>query len=244
MTENTISVNPAELSVDIGFPCGPNIPWQTAMSLMKTSKACAERRIPLGVACIAGSSVVTWARSKVLDTFLQGDAKYLFWIDSDIVWEPGDFLKMLALCTRYSVVCAVYAQKNEAQTIVIRHADLSTFDVNPHGLLKVDGAGLGFTVISREVAERIVESAQQVYDPAAERSIADVFRIDTVERGHENPDCRHEDVAFFADVQGLGYDVWLDPTIQLGHVGSRVYHADPMAALRADEVFNIAAMTQ
>lgn len=236
--DNTISVNPAELSVDIGLPIGPQNPWQFTMSFGKTLKACTERRIECGVACIAGCSDVCWARDKVLDTFLQGKASRLFWIDSDIVWEPADFLRLLVLSTKYDVICGTYAQKNDAQTIVIRHPDLETFEINPHGLVKFQGAGLGFTVMTRAAAECIAASKSLIYDPAGERSIADVFRRDSVDRGHSHPDCRHEDMAFFSDLIALGYDVWLDPTLQLGHVGAREYRADPVRALRLDSVFN------
>jgi hypothetical protein len=231
MDDQTISVSPAELSVDIGLPTGNYVPWQFCMSLSKTVKACTERRIEVGVACIAGSSVVTWARSKVVDTFLQGKASRLFFVDSDIVWEPDDFIRLLVLSTKYDVVCATYPQKTPEKTIVIRHPDLETFDINPHGLVKVQGAGLGFTCMTRAVVERIAASKPKVYDPASGKSIADVFRLDTVDRGHEHPDCRHEDVAFFADIIELGYDVWLDPSIQLGHIGTYEYRSDPMTAL-------------
>jgi hypothetical protein len=243
MDDRAISVDPKDLSVDIGFPCGPNIPWQTAMSLAKTVKACTERRIECGVACIAGSSVVTWARSKVLDTFLQGHAKHLFWIDSDITWEPADFIRLLALATKYDVVCGTYAQKTPEQTIVIRHTNLCKFNLNPHGLVKVDGAGLGFAVITRDVAQRITDSKPKVYDPAAQKSMADAFRLDRIDRGHEHEDCRHEDVAFFADLTELGYSVWLDPTIQLGHIGPYEYRSDPLKALRLDAVSELTQQT-
>lgn len=234
MTE--ISVQAEDLSVDIGFPCGSQLPWQTALSLTKTAKYLTERRIAMGVCCIAGSSVVTWARSKVLDTFLQGKAKHLFWIDSDIVWEPENLLKMIALATKYQVVCGAYAQKTDAQTIVIRHPDLSTYEINPHGLVKIQGSGLGFTVITREVAQKLSDSKPFAWDPVEERPIRDVFRLDTMDRGHEFPDVRHEDIAFFADLIELGYDIWLDPTAQLGHVGAKVYRNNPLTALRLDGV--------
>lgn len=234
--DETISLDPASLTVDIGFPTGNFVPWQTAMSLAKTVKACTENRINCGVACIAGSSIVTWARTKVLDTFLQGKANYLFWIDSDMTWQPKDFIRLLALSTKYGVVCATYAQKNEAQTIVIRHDDLLTFTINPHGLVKVKGAGLGFTVMPRAIVEKVADSKPLVYDPSEQRSIRDVFRLDTVDRGHEHPDVRHEDVAFFSDIIDLGHDVWLDPTVKLGHMGTREYKADPVRALRLENI--------
>lgn len=234
----TISVNPSELSVAVGFPCGAQLPWQTAFSLAATVKACTQRRINVELNGIAGSSVVTWARDKVLDEFLRGSEQYLFWIDSDIRWEPADFIRLLVLSSQYGVVCAAYAQKTEAQTIVIRRPNLEHFDINPHGLLSVEGAGLGFTVVPRAIAEELAATKPWVYDPAEQRSIRSVFRIDTVDRGHEHQDVRHEDIAFFADIRDLGHPVWLDPTIQLGHVGPREYRNDPVKALRLEGAFS------
>lgn len=235
----TISLNPTELSVDVGLPTGSQNPWQFTMSLAATVKYCTQRRIDINVACIAGSSVVTWARDKVLDTFLQGKSAYLFWIDSDIRWQPEDFVRLLALSSKFGVVCAAYAQKTEAQAIVIRRANLDHFEINPHGLVSVEGAGLGFTIVPRAIVQQVADTKPWVYDPAEQRSIRAVFRIDTVDRGHEHPDVRHEDVAFFADIRELGHDVWLDPTIQLGHVGPREYRNDPIKALRIEAAFDL-----
>ena len=232
-----VEINPAELSVDIGFPTGNTLPWQTCMSLAKTVKACTQRRVDVGVACIAGSSVVTWARDKVLDTFLEGTANYLFWIDSDIVWQPADFIRTLVLSSKFGVVCATYAQKNESQTIVIKRNSVTQFDINPHGLIKVDGAGLGFTCVPRTIVEQLAETKPLVFDPVEDRSLRAVFRLDTVEKDGTLR-VRHEDTNFFADIRELGHDVYLDPTIKLGHVGTREYKNDPLQALRLKEAFN------
>lgn len=233
-----ICASAADLAVDIGFPTGATVPWQTTMSLAKTVKACTQRRIDVGVCCIAGSSVVTWARDKVLDTFLnERQSKHLFWIDSDIVWEPGDFIRLLALATRYGVVCGTYAQKTEAQGLVIHRENITDFAVNPHGLLEIDGAGLGFTVVSREIMQELSDTKPLVYDPAGQRSIRSVFRLDTMDRGGPHPYVRHEDVAFFADLRELGHKVWLDPTIRLGHVGAREYRSNPLESLRLTEAY-------
>lgn len=232
--KRTISVSAAELSVDIGFPCGPTVPFQTAMSLAKTAKACAERHIELGMACISGSSVVTMARNKVLDTFLRGTADHLFWIDSDIVWEPADFIRLLVLATKYDVVCAAYAQKKEGSPIVLWH-DLETFELNEHGLVKFHGCGLGFTAMTRDAAQKLANSRPRIYDPASEQELADVFRIDSTPRADGAPAYRGEDCAFFADLEELGYTPWLDPKVQLGHVGQKEYLSDPMKALQLDK---------
>jgi hypothetical protein len=57
-----------------------------------------------------------------------------------------------------------------------------------------------------------------VNDQIAKREIPSVFRIDSVDGGR-----RGEDMAFFADIRAAGYKVMLDPTVDLGHVGRKVY---------------------
>ncbi len=235
--DRTISVMPADLSVAIGFPCGQSVPYQTALSLAKTIKTCTKRRIEVEMCAVSGASVVTLARSRVLDAFLQTTCSRLFWIDSDMQWEPDNFLRLLVLSTKYDVVCGTYAQKTDAQGICLLHQDLLTFDVNSHGLVRFQGTGLGFTVLRREIAQHISDTKPKFYDPVYNRAIADVFRIDSVDRGHEVPDFRGEDIAFFTDLIGLGYEVWLDPTIVLGHVGAKVYQRSPLEALRLEDKY-------
>jgi hypothetical protein len=75
--------------------------------------------------------------------------------------------------------------------------------------------------------------------------VREVFRCDTVplnrlgEEGKCPPELvgqpiygrRGEDMAFFADLRDLGYTVWLYPNIQLGHIGTKTYRGDLMAAM-------------
>jgi hypothetical protein len=44
-------------------------------------------------------------------------------------------------------------------------------------------------------------------------------------------------MAFFADVRELGYDVWLDPTINVGHVGSHVFRANAAKSLHLEHIY-------
>jgi hypothetical protein len=57
-----------------------------------------------------------------------------------------------------------------------------------------------------------------IIDDVNRREIASVFRIDAV-----NGRRRGEDIAFFSDIRALGHKVWLDTTIDLGHIGSKTY---------------------
>jgi hypothetical protein len=213
------------VSVTIGMPVYGPIPPHTVASLVSTIDACARN----GIRCefVIEQGVLPISRDAVLDDFLRDDTDKLFWIDSDMTWEPGDFLRLLALSTAQDVVCATYPRKIEGQTQFQIDLDLGPLEEGPHGLLPIRGAGLGFTVVSRKVCADLAASKPLVRDGLNGREMHEVFRFDTIEGKR-----RTEDMAFFADIRELGYPVWLDPTINLGHVGSKEWTGSVMAAFQ------------
>lgn len=204
---------PEGMSVAIAMPSYGPIPTHTARSLFATAQAC-ER---LGVTCdlIITSGLIELARDLALSEFLAGPCKKLFWIDADMVWEPASFLRMLALSQFVDVLCATYPQKVDGPTQFIVTAEPG-MPANDYGLLPITGAGLGFTVVSREAAAAVSAAAPTITDAINDRQQQAVFRVDVV-NGHR----RTEDMAFFADLIALGFGVWLDPNIELGHIGTK-----------------------
>ncbi len=216
-------------SVAIGIPCGPTVPWQTAVSLARTARFAAQHGIALDMCITAGGSVVSEARNLVLNSFLRTKAETLFWIDSDIEWAVTDFVTLLQWAFTVDVVCAAYPAKTPTKPFIIKQPDPENVEMNGLGLIKILGTGLGFCAVSRAAIEGLVMRAPRV-DIGEERDVPDVFRIDrTTMNGRRT--AQGEDMAFFADLREGGYDVWLDPTIQLGHVGNYVYRGDPVAVL-------------
>jgi len=215
-----------DVSVTIGLPVDNGIPPKTVMSLVRTAHTCAK----MGIRCDLAmeiSGVIQIGRDAVLDDFLRGDTQKLFWIDSDMVWNPEDFLRLLALSTRFDVVGAAYPAKVEGPV---------TFYVNSEdgakpgefGLIPVKGLGLGFTVVDRAVVEKLAAASAKVHDQITGREVASVFRVDIVD-GHR----RTEDMAFFADIRDAGHTVWLDPQISLGHIGDREWRGRMQDALQS-----------
>lgn len=237
MSQVKVTAKPSEMSVAIGFPCGASLPWQTAISLMETTRACAKQGIPFNICLIAGSSIITEARSRVVDAFLKTEMSRLFWIDSDMQWNANDFVRFLVLSTEMDVVVGAYPLKREGSPLVISHPDLKNFEINKYGCIKINGIGMGFSLMKREVVERVAATKPLVYDAVRKDSMRDVFRLDTVPGPDGRVDKRGEDVAFWSDVRALGYDIWLDPSVKLGHVGNYVYQQEPIAALGLEEAF-------
>lgn len=176
------------------------------------------RGIPFEFEMQVGSSLVHHARSKAAWRFLQSKCNRLFWIDSDIAWKGSDFIRFLALSTKMECVCAAYPAKMDPATFFLNVSGL--VESNEYGCLPIVGAGLGFTIVQRGVIERLAEKAPKLKFPDLPEKIPHIFRLDD-----DGGEARGEDMAFFADVRALGYAVNLDPTIELGHIGSKEYRA-------------------
>lgn len=219
---NSVDVNLDGLSVFMAMPTTRDLPAQTAMSLWQTAIGCTKIALPCHPHLLTGCAIITKARSELVHDFLQSDCNRLFWVDSDIVWKFTDFMRLVALSRIVDVVGATYPAKIDGDVtsyFVKYDASRELVPVNEYGLLDVQGMGLGFTVMRREVVEDIVNRCGTFHDQVTGKYIPDVFRCDTTEEGY----FRGEDMAFFADVMGCGYKVWLDPDTDLGHCGSKVY---------------------
>jgi hypothetical protein len=213
----TEAISLGDVSVAIGMPVGKPIPPQTVSSIFAT----AYRMGQMGIRCdllmqICG--VVQVARDSVLDEFLKCGADKLFWIDSDIAWTPDDFLRMLALSTKYDVIAVAYPSRaHDGNLFQVNTDGITTHSISEHGLFNVNGTGLGFCIVDREPLQVLAAKAPRVIDGYSQREMAEVFRVDRTAKGYR----RTEDIAFFDDLRGAGFTVWCDPSIELGHVGEK-----------------------
>lgn len=216
----------SEYAVGVGMPCMATIPWQTALALARTTHAAAGAGVPINLHVVAGSSLVQVARDVILDNFLAGKENYLFWIDSDIVWQSEDFFRVLRLAKELGVVCGAYPLKRDPPECVINFGE----SPDSHGCVAVDGLGLGFACVRRDIVEAFAATKEKMYHAGNGRMILDAFRVDKTIHTDGVAHARGEDGAFFADLKALGHQAWLDPSIHLGHVGSKEYRVPLEAA--------------
>lgn len=215
-----IALSPAGLSVMLAMPTHRDIPPPVVISLLGTMHLLSTSGIHCDIELQCGSSRITAARSKVAHSFLKGTNSRLFWVDSDIVWKPEDFLRLLLLSTKMTVVCGAYVSKREPPTFMFDMGPTTDVQSNEFGCISINGLGLGFMVVDRTVMEQLAERSPKVVFPDIPEKAARIFRED-VDRGMD----RGEDMAFCADVRALGHPIWLDRTVVLGHVGQKTYTA-------------------
>ena len=203
-------------SVFVGMPANNPIPVQTVNSLLKTQLDCTGMGIDIGVGFVRDCSVIQSARNEVVHMFLNTPFDFLFWVDSDIVWKPIDFRRILTKSRAYGLVAATYPAKipgppqffikNEINEDWEREGAGLT-----DGLIEVNALGLGFCCMPRYMLERIAESSPIEWVSSVNANRAQIFKSNA------------EDIQFMEDLRELGYKVYLDPDVELGHIGQYMY---------------------
>lgn len=204
----------------IGMPIGNgSIPWPTAVSLMSTVRACDREKLHVQVSAPVGSSMVLWARSAVVGSFLKSDCTHLFWIDSDIVWAPADFFRLVGFGVSHDLISGAYPIKAEPVRYVVNFPEPDQYEVNGHGNIRIKSLAMGFTLCRREVIEKVAATKEMLHDELNGVDYPDFFRVGRRPNGGPIG----EDIAFFDDAAALGYVAWLDPSVKLTHMGTKPY---------------------
>lgn len=226
-----MEINLKDVKVMITMPCGPSIPWQTVQSIVETCTGLEKEKITFVFQMVAGCSIVEHARSQGAYAFLKSSMTTLFMIDSDITWSFKNFIRLLALSTKMEVVSAAYPAKRDEKVFMLKGCD-GILTSNEFGCLPIGGLGLGFTVVQRQVMERLADRAEKVIFPWSKNErIPYIFRCDI-----DDGEARGEDMAFFDDCKEIGYQLWLDHEIDLGHVGPKEYKGSIRDAMTKKEM--------
>lgn len=226
------------LRVFIAIPTHRDFHPETVIAIVRTQEELLRRGIPVTTSITYNGSLIHHVRSKVAWEFLKSDCNRLFWVDSDMQWEPKDFIRLLALSTEMSIVAGAYPAKQEPIIFLGRAA--GDMEANRHGCLPVDGFGMGFCCMDRKVIEDAAAAApmkrfHQLPDPIPHTFFLPGEEVD------DGKGAEGEDMAFFARAKAQGHQLWVDPSIELGHIGSRIYRGRLLDTLVRTEAASAAA---
>lgn len=215
------------MSIMIGLPCsGGIVSEKTTLGLFNLGKAFVRNNIDHGLLTLTNSSLITQARSKIANFFINNtNHEYLFFLDSDIGFKPEDVLKLLS--HQLPIVSGAYPMKIIPERYCI---DVSQPEQRQGDLLKINGNGMGFVLIHRQV---FIDIAKQY--PGLKYIPSD-YHSDTPHTPEEINNSYHyfaehqtqngfmsEDKSFFYRAQQVGYNIWLDTSIHLNHTGYHIY---------------------
>lgn len=182
-----------------------------AISLVETAKIGIHNNINILPLYVSFDSMIQRARNDVCKLFLQGDASHLIFIDCDQDWNPPDVFKLLS--HNIPIVAAPIVKKNDIPSYNVKlYGD---YVVNDNGLVKVDGIGTGFMCIRRDAMEALWNISDTYSDKADEYS-KNLFEIKVIDGKLFS-----EDMVFCEKWKKLGGDIFVDPTINCGHSGTK-----------------------
>ena len=226
-----------DLSREIVALCMPNhrdMHASTAVALAATEAICLAQGVRLSILTTYGVAFVHVARCKLAAMMLASEATMMFTVDSDMAWQAQDFMRMVALASKLGVVGASYVMRQDEVKFVAGGMD-GPPTKEAYGCVSWPTLvmGLGFTCVQRRIVEDLAAHAPKLLLPndTSLKVVPRIFRNE--ERATEEATALGadlqlfgEDVNFFHDVEALGHDVWLDPSVRLGHIGTKTYSAD------------------
>lgn len=177
--------------------------------------------VDIQICNISGCSVVSRVRNLIAKDFLDSDCTDLMFIDSDINFNAGDIFRLMAwnIDPKKGIVAGIPVARKKGKTYI------STLDtdeeenilMNHMGLVRAKRVATAFMLIRREVFEKMYE-AHPEWRYHDEKKIGDEM-IAFFDFALKDGNYIGEDFLFCDRARELGFEVWIDPTIKLGHVG-------------------------
>jgi len=183
-------------------------------AMVRTIKLLTERGVNADWLMHQGDPHVDDGRNACVAKFLESGAKKFIFIDDDVGWEAGDFLKFIT--HDRDVVAAIYPKKKDTLDWPVRLLP-GIMQAEPDGLLKVENVPTGFLMISRACLEKMAPSAMQFR------------RRDTgmtpllFERGVESEGRWGGDYWWGKKWSAMGGEIFIDPELTLTHVGLKTW---------------------
>jgi hypothetical protein len=223
-------------SVMICTPVARHPVRQYSTSLLRT----AIRLTDLGIRCyiqhVVGNSNLPRARNELAAAFMASDYTAMLFIDDDMSWQPDDVVRLLA--SDKPLVAGIGCKKVERADTDPDKWCLRTLPggvrQDEMGAIEVRGVGTGFVKIERCVFEGLA-AAHPEWKRRGWPNMPDAARA-RYYRFFQFPDDEDEtgeDLWFCDQYRAIGGEVWIDPTIRLGHVGEKEYSGNFAALLEA-----------
>lgn len=186
------------MKILIGVPCMDSVPVGYINALLALEKPPGTQILHLPL------SLVYLAREKIAQYAIDREYDYVLFLDSDMT-PPADALTRLLEHDKGIVCGAYYTRKAPHMPCFFKKVDAEACECMteyPRGLVEVEAAGTGFMLIKTDVFKAIYETGGSCFFPIMGLG---------------------EDIAFCLRARERGYSIFVDTTLQIGHIGTAVY---------------------
>lgn len=198
-----------------------------AISLARFAQIAPQHGIDIQIGSICGCSVVSRARNLLAQDMLDSKCTDLMFIDSDINFEAEDVLRLMAWTSdpKKGIVAGVPRTRSVDKVYIatLDYDENRELTMNGMGLVRAKRAATAFMMVRRDVFETLHREHPEwvYYDEKSGRDVSCIFDFEKTDEGYIG-----EDYLFCDRARAHGFEVWLDPTIKLGHMGVQEYDGD------------------
>jgi len=220
------SFNLVGRKIMIGLPAYDfKVSAKLAIALASFCVEAPKHGIQIQLCNISGCSVVSRVRNLIAKDFLASDCTDLMFIDSDINFNAEDIFRLMAwnIDLKKGIVGGVPVARKKGSVYIssLDQGDDGEIYMNAYGLVKAKRLATAFMLIRRDVFETLRDNHPEWQ-----------YHDDRVMNGHEDKICYSffdfkstpegyvgEDYLFCDRAAEHGFEIWIDPTIKLGHMG-------------------------
>lgn len=167
----------------------------------------------------AGGAEIDTARAQIVADFLASDASHLVMVDSDVCWQAGGLIRLID--AGHDVVAGVYPYRRDPISFPLHLLDDSTqVTVEAGGVIEVKAVPGGFLCITRAALEQMIARYPDLQFTSSKTENPCWALFDHVWEGRTR---LSEDLSFCHRWRAIGGKIYVDPSIQMGHVGPKLF---------------------
>lgn len=232
----------------ISTPCyDAMLTMQYTMSLLRLVQFCNKHNIDYMIDFLGNESLITRARNKSLNKFMNTDCSHLLFIDSDIEFQPEAVMDLLLFDK--DVSCCVYPKKGfnwNKFMYSIQNEQNSKEHPSSRGLdyaynimyndknelikngdfIKVNQSSTGFMMIKREIVEKLNKKHTELEIISDELSNNNTKMYGLFCCMIKDKQYLSEDYSFCQRVNDIGGQVWINVKHNLNHIGKYSFNSD------------------
>lgn len=174
-------------------------------------------------------SLITSARNYLVEKFINDtDGTHLFFLDNDISFDKDAFLRLVSWGTICPVVAGCYRLKQPRHSYrvdLIKDEEDNYATAMGGQLLLAERVPTGFMLIQRKVIEDLSERHPEFHYRAKGHGVNEYTALVALFQNPFKDGAMIGEDYFFCDlVTSNGYAIFVDPAIELGHIGLMEYH--------------------
>ena len=145
-------------SVFIAMPCYDSVKINTMLSIFQLIQHLGTSKVEVGINTMK-SPLIHQARNYLTSVFLTTEYTHMFFIDSDVEFQPEAGLRMLV--ADKDIITTPYRAKNpnlNTHTYTVKFSDPKVLPILPGGLVEIEAGPTGLMLIHRRVFEKIIKN--------------------------------------------------------------------------------------